>query len=313
MYKVLILLMISVSLQAKPRVRFSTDKINFGTIYQGQVLTRDISIQNDFDNLVTINGIYESCGCLFVREDKMDIPPKSSKTFKVTFDSTFFKGRQTKYIDVLTSEHKRNIYRIVIKANIIQNFEISPPVLVLNQQQVRGKEPIRLALKNKTQKNVQITDVMFDKNIYELRSKSHDRIELRIKSSSSVEFSKTNIRIVTDDQYLKEFPVPVRLGEEHIQYSSNFVDFGTVEDKFSRKELRLDFDRSVDIKDIVLNSSRDIEFRYDLRKSRKNERRIRMYVKNSKHEKGNFKCDIKIKTSDSELGDLNVPCFGYFE
>ena len=90
----------------------------------------------------------------------------------------------------MTSEKEKHIHRIVIQANIIQNFEISPPVLVVNQQQATGKEPIRIALKNKGQNKVEITDVIYDKSIFELRSQTKHQLEFRFKSSSSVEFIK---------------------------------------------------------------------------------------------------------------------------
>lgn len=305
--------MMSANVYAKPRIRLSSDKVNFGTIRQGQILTKEVDIKNEYNEAIKINGIYESCGCLFVREEQMEIAPNSSKSFTIKFDSTFFKGKQKKYIDVLTSEKRKNIHRISIRANIIQSFEISPPVLVVNQYQATGKEPIRIALKNKPSNKVEITGIDYDKSIFELRSQTKHQLEFRFKSGSLPKALKTNIRIKTNDEYLKEFPVPVRLKEEHIQYSSEFVDFGTVEEKFSRKELRLDFDRSVEIEDIILNSPVKMAFKYDLRKSRKNERRIRMYVKNTMKEKGNFKCDIDIKTKDKELGDIKIPCFGYFE
>ena len=66
MYKLLILFMISANVYAKPRIRLSSDKVNFGTIRQGQILTKEIDIKNEYNESIKINGIYESCGCLFV-------------------------------------------------------------------------------------------------------------------------------------------------------------------------------------------------------------------------------------------------------
>ena len=137
--------MISASVYAKPRIRLSSDKVNFGTIRQGPDFNKRLILRMSTMSPIKINGIYESCGCLFVREEQMDIAPNSSKSFKIKFDSTFFKGRQTKYIDVLTSEKREKIFIVFpYKANIIQNFEISPPVLVVNQHQATGKEPISI-------------------------------------------------------------------------------------------------------------------------------------------------------------------------
>ena len=83
MYKLLILMLVSASAYSKPRVRLTPDRIDFGVIQQGEILTKEIKVSNEYSEKIKIEGIYESCGCLFVRAQEMTIEPKSSKLFTV--------------------------------------------------------------------------------------------------------------------------------------------------------------------------------------------------------------------------------------
>ena len=65
---------------------------------------------------------------------------------------------------------------------------------------------------------------------------------------------------MTNDKYLKVFPIPVRIEESNLEMSSDFVDFGTIEDRYSRKELRLDFKEPIEITEVLLKTQSEPAF-----------------------------------------------------
>ena len=208
---------------------------------------------------------------------------------------------------------KRSEHRISIKAKIKQNFELVPPVLVLNEHQLDGSSPIRISLKRKTKEDIKITDLEFSSKYFTLAKQTDTQVELRFNKYSLPRVLNTQIKVMTNDKYLKVFPIPVRIEESNLEMSSDFVDFGTIEDRYSRKELRLDFKEPIEITEVLLKTQSEPAFKYEVRKGRKNERRISLYMKNEKEHKGNFKCYLDIKTNSEKVGDVKLPCFGYYE
>lgn len=71
----------------QPSLALETDQIKIGQVVNGEIVTRQIAVRNDGESPLVIEAVSTSCGCTQASVDPMQIPPGSSATLQVEFDS----------------------------------------------------------------------------------------------------------------------------------------------------------------------------------------------------------------------------------
>ncbi len=81
-----------------PVMTFEVLEYNFGTIKQGDIVTREYKFKNTGKEPLIINEAHGSCGCTVPDYPKEPIKPNGSGVIKVTFNSAGKMGAQDKTV-----------------------------------------------------------------------------------------------------------------------------------------------------------------------------------------------------------------------
>ncbi|MEX0602817.1 MAG: DUF1573 domain-containing protein, partial [Bacteroidota bacterium] len=91
---------ISAGLFAQPKFVVEPATINLGIIYNGSTATTILTLKNTGTEPLRIIGIRPSCGCTAIKKPKEVLNPGESDKLEVAFNSTGFRGRSTKYVNI---------------------------------------------------------------------------------------------------------------------------------------------------------------------------------------------------------------------
>ncbi len=120
---VLLLFYSALAQYASPRAVLSSLTHDFGTIVQGVTVTHNFVIKNLGGEVLKIQSVKASCGCTAVTPSKRELSAGDSTIIKVDFNSAGRRGKQTKYINVVTNDPANQSIRLTITCNIIEPAE----------------------------------------------------------------------------------------------------------------------------------------------------------------------------------------------
>lgn len=100
------------------RVGPTSDTIDLGRMYAGEVIRRDLAIRNVGPSAFLILEVKTSCGCTQVDFYKKPIRSGESVPFSFEFDSRGFNGYQLKHITLRTSLGAQP-YTLVVTGEVI--------------------------------------------------------------------------------------------------------------------------------------------------------------------------------------------------
>jgi hypothetical protein len=70
-----------------PQIEVETTAIDLGEVVNGEVVVRDVAVKNVGSADLAVESVSTSCGCTQASLDLMTIPPGSSATLHIEFDS----------------------------------------------------------------------------------------------------------------------------------------------------------------------------------------------------------------------------------
>ena len=101
-----------------PEFKFNESKIDFGEIFQGDIVEHSFEFTNIGDTPLVISKIITTCGCTAPTWPKEPIHPGEKGKIKIVFNSTGKIGRQNKVATILSNTSNQKD-RLLIVANII--------------------------------------------------------------------------------------------------------------------------------------------------------------------------------------------------
>jgi hypothetical protein len=101
-----------------PQFKFNESKIDFGEIFQGDIVEHSFEFTNIGDSPLVISKIITTCGCTAPTWPKNPIRPGEKGKIKIVFNSTGKIGRQNKVATILSNTSNQKD-RLLIMANII--------------------------------------------------------------------------------------------------------------------------------------------------------------------------------------------------
>jgi hypothetical protein len=97
-----------------PVITFKSSEHIFGKVQAGEKVGCIFTFTNTGDADLVISSATASCGCTVPKYDKRPVPPGSSGTIEVSFDTSGREGMQTKTVVVQSNaENKLVILRII--------------------------------------------------------------------------------------------------------------------------------------------------------------------------------------------------------
>jgi hypothetical protein len=108
---------------AQPKMVIDRSEIDLGVVYNGGSTTTKVLIKNAGKDTLKIISIVPQCGCTAAKEPKKELLPGESDALEISFNSTGFRGKQTKYVSIQTNDPANSFAMITLKVNILEELE----------------------------------------------------------------------------------------------------------------------------------------------------------------------------------------------
>lgn len=125
-----------------PRIVFPEPVYDFGTVEQGEQVTKLFRFTNQGSQALRIQSVKSSCGCTAAVISADIIPPGQEGTISATFDTSRFVGEKAKTIAVYSNDPLQPVTTLTIQGEITVEVAADPPQLYFGRLR-RGEEVTR--------------------------------------------------------------------------------------------------------------------------------------------------------------------------
>ena len=136
-------------LRAQPGIQvIGGTKLDFGTIYRGDVVERNVDLKNTGTDTLVLGNVEVSCGCTGTVVAKDHIPPGDSGTLLIKFNSRNFTGPIHKTV-VVNSNAKAEARTIIeFSGTVIDEIILQPQNFWFKDAEVGRTDSIVMTIKN---------------------------------------------------------------------------------------------------------------------------------------------------------------------
>lgn len=111
----------------QPQIILETDQFDFGDVVNGNVITRDLIVQNEGDAPLIVSEVTTSCGCTQAVMEPTTILPGESALLYIEFDSGAhgldLNGNVTRRIFITSNDSQLSEAIVEFVANIVEKDE----------------------------------------------------------------------------------------------------------------------------------------------------------------------------------------------
>jgi hypothetical protein len=118
-----LLLVLAVSTAAQPKLVIDNSKIDFGVIYNGTTKKARVVLKNVGKDTLRILGVTTSCGCTTARQPKAFLKSGESDAVEVEFNSTGFRGKIEKHINIMTNDPASPTTNVTLVGDVIEELQ----------------------------------------------------------------------------------------------------------------------------------------------------------------------------------------------
>lgn len=227
-----------------PNIEFSEDLWDFGTIQHGDKVTHVFEVKNLGGTELIINRVRPSCGCTAALLSSSKVPPQGSAEIEVTFNSSGFKGKVSKYIYVESNDPDEPLKKLTITTVV----EVSPsPTINLKENSwdfgliVQGETvTFSLSIENTGERELQITKLRASPGCTaklispgSIPPGETGKVNLAYDSSEQTGLVREYLYIDSNDPLRKSvyFPISGYVIEPKPEFTifPAFLDFGVIE------------------------------------------------------------------------------------
>lgn len=135
---------------SQPKISVDKTNIDLGVAYNGSVKKARATIKNVGRDTLHILGVSTSCGCTTVKRPKDFLRPGETDIVEVEFNSTGFRGKVSKHLEIQSSDPKNPRVGITITVDVIEELQPvnSASVVWLGTVPVGKTVEISVGLKN---------------------------------------------------------------------------------------------------------------------------------------------------------------------
>jgi hypothetical protein len=108
---------------SQPKVSIDKATVDLGIVYNGTVKKARVVIKNSGNDTLRILGVSTSCGCTTVRRPKDFLRSGESDAVEVEFNSTGFRGKIEKHIEILSNDPKTPRASVTLLCNVIEELQ----------------------------------------------------------------------------------------------------------------------------------------------------------------------------------------------
>ena len=107
----------------QPQISVETESFSFGDVVNGDIVTRDLVVQNKGSAPLVVESVSTSCGCTKATLEPMTIPPGESGVLHLEFDSGAHgpdaNGTLTRMIFIASNDPQQPELRIEFTAEVL--------------------------------------------------------------------------------------------------------------------------------------------------------------------------------------------------
>jgi hypothetical protein len=107
----------------QPQIMISETTIQLGDVVNGQIIERDLRVENTGEAALTIDAVTTSCGCTQASIELTTIPPGGSGTLHIEFDSgahgPALTGELIRQVFVVSNDPQQPELMVELSANIL--------------------------------------------------------------------------------------------------------------------------------------------------------------------------------------------------
>jgi hypothetical protein len=120
---ILVCLFLAACAYGQPQINLETTNFDFGDVINGEVLSREIVVNNEGNEPIIAQSVSTTCGCTTATMEPMTIPVGGSANLHITFDSGAhgpeLTGQVTRQIFITSNDPNQPEAMVEFTANII--------------------------------------------------------------------------------------------------------------------------------------------------------------------------------------------------
>jgi hypothetical protein len=204
---------------AQPKITIDRSKVDFGIIYNGATKKARFVVKNVGRDTLRILGVTTSCGCTTARQPKAFLTTGESDAIEVEFNSTGFRGKIEKHINIQTNDPTSLTTYVTLIGDVIEELEPinNGSVLWLGSVPVGKEVEQAIAFKNVSGKVITLTgfkssssDVSVSFGIRRVLPADIVRLSVKI-TPRKTDYINELLLLETDSDKQQQVPVRVTL------------------------------------------------------------------------------------------------------
>ncbi|MEY4630744.1 MAG: hypothetical protein RIQ81_864 [Pseudomonadota bacterium] len=308
------------------QIRFEDSSHDFGRVKRGEKLTHRFAFRNEGKGPLKVYGVHAACGCTAAEvASGKEYAPQETGAIDVTFDTTDFDGSVVKTITVMTNERHVSDRTLSLRATVIGEFEVNPPLADFGETLIRDGGMQQVVIKPQPGNKFVVDKIKFNAETLDVSSVAKDGgyvISIQLKKDIPTGFLKETVYVRNNSKSLPELRIPVRATiRGNIEIEPKYIEFGAISpsDKSSRS-ITLNGLKEFDIKnvrmDLNLNGAK-VSDSADLLKvnpvsTDKQKKLIAVDLLNKIDKAGSVHGRLFIETTDPQQKEIPVDFYAFF-
>jgi hypothetical protein len=107
----------------QPKISVDKTKIDLGVTYNGATKKARTVIKNTGKETLQILGVTTSCGCTTAKQPKEYLKPGESDAVEVEFNSTGFRGKIEKHLEIMSNDPSNPRVSITLITDVIEELQ----------------------------------------------------------------------------------------------------------------------------------------------------------------------------------------------
>jgi len=310
-----------------PQIRFDSTSMDFGMVSRGQKLSHTFRFSNVGKAPLVIHGVHAPCGCTVADVNTAkSYQPGDSGVVEVAFDTTDFSGPVTKIVTVMTNEKHLPDRNITLRATVVPEFKIDPPLADFGDVIVGKGAETSLIITPASGFSPVFEKLRFDAENLDaniIQDGSKWTLSIKLKPAARTGFYKSTLFAMNNSKSLPELPIPIRASVKGpIEFTPRYLEFGTVTQTESQKRsltLRGTQDFNINSTRVELNVNGDRvkdsagAIKVEVVPSDVQKKVVSIEVLNNLKKIGSVHGRIFLETSDAAQKEIAVVFYAFFK
>lgn len=199
---------------AQPKIELSETLFDFGTVWQGEPLSKDFTIKNVGDGPLTLE-VESSCGCTTPTMPKSPLGPGESDKLTITYRSDHRKGPANQRVTIKTNDPSNPAPTITVRGDVKPMYSAEPDRVNFGRVYPDSTGSVTIEIKNLYTEPMPLKlkegqDLgIYDAKLEEKEPGQKYTLTVALKAPLAIGAAMGNIELLTGQQRLPEIAIPL--------------------------------------------------------------------------------------------------------